>query len=91
MIGEYSTRISNAQDLLEYFATGFKDENSAVQLSLLTAVVKFFLSQPGSGQELVQKVLTSATQGTDNPDIRDRAYIYWRLLSMNPQAAQVSG
>jgi vesicle coat complex subunit len=51
--------------------------------------VKLFLSKPGSAQELVQNVLQAATQGCENPDIRDRAYIYWRLLSSNPQAAKV--
>lgn len=25
-------------------------------------------------------------QETDNPDLRDRAYIYWRLLSTDPGA-----
>lgn len=88
MIGEYANVIVNAQELLEYFTENFKDENSTVQLQLITASVKLFLYQPGSAQGLVQKVLTAATQGTDNPDIRDRAYIYWRLLSLNPQAAQ---
>ncbi len=29
-------------------------------------------------------MLTYATQETDNPDLRDRAYIYWRLLSTDP-------
>jgi len=29
----------------------------------------------------VQKVLNAATAESDNPDIRDRAYVYWRLLS----------
>jgi vesicle coat complex subunit len=31
-----------------------------------------------------------ATQNNENPDIRDRAYVYWRLLSSSPQAAKVS-
>ena len=29
----------------------------------------------------MQKVLQAATAENDNPDVRDRAYIYWRLLS----------
>lgn len=29
----------------------------------------------------MQKVLHAATAESDNPDIRDRAYVYWRLLS----------
>ena len=29
----------------------------------------------------MQKVLQAATAENDNPDVRDRAYVYWRLLS----------
>jgi vesicle coat complex subunit len=34
---------------------------------------------------LLQVVLNNATMETDNPDLRDRAYIYWRLLSTDPE------
>jgi AP-1 complex subunit beta-1 len=50
-------------------------------LQILTAVVKLFLKKPDNNQGLVQKVLQEATADNDNPDIRDRAYVYWRLLS----------
>jgi hypothetical protein len=43
--------------------------------------VKLFLKRPQAAQGLVQKVLKAATDECDNPDIRDRAYVYWRLLS----------
>nr|POE52558.1 beta-adaptin-like protein c [Quercus suber] len=33
-------------------------------------------------------VLNNATVETDNPDLQDRAYIYWRLLSTDPEAAK---
>jgi len=39
------------------------------------------LKRPQAAQGLVQKVLNAATAESDNPDIRDRAYVYWRLLS----------
>jgi vesicle coat complex subunit len=52
-------------------------------------VVKLFLKKPGSNQALVQKVLQAATAENDNPDIRDRAYVYWRLLSSDPEIAKV--
>lgn len=51
------------------------------QLQILTAVVKLFLKRPEKAQGLVQKVLQAATAENDNPDVRDRAYVYWRLLS----------
>ena len=50
-------------------------------MQILTAVVKLFLKRPQAAQGLVQKVLKAATDESDNPDIRDRAYVYWRLLS----------
>lgn len=55
---------------------------------MLTAVVKLFLKRPNDTQELVQQVLALATQESDNPDLRDRGYIYWRLLSTDPAAAK---
>ncbi|PSR91483.1 Beta-adaptin-like protein [Actinidia chinensis var. chinensis] len=39
-------------------------------------------------EEPAQVVLNNATVETDNPDLRDRAYIYWRLLSTDPEAAK---
>lgn len=88
IIGEYAERIENANELLDTFLEGFNDENPQVQLALLTATVKLFLKKPKDTQEMVQKVLNSATQETDNPDLRDRGYVYWRLLSTDPEAAK---
>ncbi|RWS31302.1 AP-1 complex subunit beta-1-like protein, partial [Leptotrombidium deliense] len=88
IIGEYAERIDNADELLESFLEGFHDENSQVQLQLLTAIVKLFLKRPTETQELVQQVLSLATQDSDNPDLRDRGFIYWRLLSTDPAAAK---
>lgn len=88
IIGEYAERIDNADELLESFLEGFHDESTQVQLQLLTAIVKLFLKKPTETQELVQSVLSLATQDSDNPDLRDRGYIYWRLLSTDPAAAK---
>ncbi|XP_028391800.1 LOW QUALITY PROTEIN: AP-1 complex subunit beta-1-like [Dendronephthya gigantea] len=88
IIGEYAERIDNAAELLESFLEGFQDENTQVQLQLLTGIVKLFLKRPSETQELVQQVLSLATQDSDNPDLRDRGYIYWRLLSTDPAAAK---
>lgn len=88
IIGEYAERIDNADELLDSFLEGFADENPQVQLQLLTAVVKLFLKRPAHTQALVQHVLSLATQDSDNPDLRDRGFIYWRLLSTDPAAAK---
>lgn len=92
IIGEYAEAIDRADELLEPFLDTFNDEPPQVQLQLLTAVVKLFLKlfskHPETTQRMVQDVLNMATQETDNPDLRDRAYIYWRLLSTDAVAAK---
>ncbi|KAJ3025909.1 UNVERIFIED_CONTAM: hypothetical protein HDU68_006494 [Siphonaria sp. JEL0065] len=88
IIGHYSDRIENADELLDHFMDGFKDETPNVQLSLLTAVVKLFIKRPTKGQELIPKILKWSTEDVDNPDLRDRGFIYWRLLSTDPVVAK---
>lgn len=60
-----------------------------VQLAILTAVVKLFIYKPASepAKLLTQKVLKQATEEVDNPDLRDRGFMYWRLLAINSTVA----
>lgn len=96
IIGEYAERIdggdksSSAADLLQFFLESFHEEPSPVQQQLLTATVKLSLklAHDRSSIELVQRVLKMATQESNNPDLRDRAYMYWRMLSKNPELAK---
>ncbi|EAU87746.1 clathrin binding protein [Coprinopsis cinerea okayama7 len=88
IIGEYADKIDNADELLSLFVESFTEESYSVQLQTLTAVVKLFLKKPDSSQGIVQRILNTATKDCDSPDVRDRAYIYWRLLSMDPGAAK---
>ncbi|OQN99858.1 hypothetical protein B0A48_14628 [Cryoendolithus antarcticus] len=88
IVGEYAEKISNAAEILGGFVEGFDEEFTQTQLQILTAVVKLFLKTPDAAQGLVQKVLQAATSSSDNPDLRDRAYVYWRLLSSDPQIAK---
>ncbi|KAL7462378.1 hypothetical protein ACHAXS_002756 [Conticribra weissflogii] len=89
IIGEYAERIDNADELLDTFLETFEEEDPAVQLQLLTATVKCFLKNPEETQDMVQRVLDLVTEESDNPDLRDRGFIYWRLLSTNPKAAKL--
>ena len=56
-IGEYAERIDDADELLESFLDNFHDENSQVQLQLLTSI-----KRPTETEDLVQQVLSLATQ-----------------------------
>ncbi|KAI8325283.1 Adaptor protein complex beta subunit [Martensiomyces pterosporus] len=89
ILGEYSEHIANISNVLTNFLESFlEEEDEGVQLALVNAIVKFFLKRPQQGQALVLKTLQTATERCANPDVRDRAYIYWRLLSADPNAAR---
>ncbi|KAL3447293.1 adaptin N terminal region-domain-containing protein [Aspergillus insuetus] len=88
IIGQYADRIENSDGLLQDYLATFHDETVEVQLALLTATVKLFIQRPTKGQQLVPQVLKWCTEETDDPDLRDRGYMYWRLLSTDPTAAR---
>ena len=81
----YASRLIDLLVITTIIIRGLKK----VQLQTLTAVVKLFLKKPDTSQGIVQRVLNTATKDCESPDVRDRAYIYWRLLSMDPAAAKV--
>jgi len=89
IVGQYANQVENAAELFEDLSYMFLEEPAEVQLSLLTGSVKLFLHKPNSeaAKDLVYKVLKWATEEVDNPDLRDRGFMYWRLLAHSPQAA----
>ncbi|CAN6629168.1 AP-1 complex subunit beta-1 [Trichomonascus vanleenenianus] len=88
LLGEYAEKIDSAAELLNGYVATFLEEATPVQLQLLTACVKLYIKNPDAGQLLIQPVLQTATTKSDNADIRDRAYIYWRLLSSDTAIAK---
>ncbi|KAF7294973.1 AP complex subunit beta [Mycena indigotica] len=92
IIGQFSNKIDNADELMDDLLYTFLEESTEVQLALLTASVKLFIyksktDKSDKAKELVFKVLKWATEEVDNPDLRDRGFMYWRLLAMNPSVA----
>ncbi|KAJ6496634.1 adaptin N terminal region-domain-containing protein [Mycena vitilis] len=89
ILGQFADKIDNADELLDDLLYTFLDESVEVQLALLTAAVKLFIykSKSEKAKELVYKVLKWATEDVDNPDLRDRGFMYWRLLAINPTVA----
>lgn len=88
IIGQYSDRIENADSLLQDYLATFHEESVEVQLALLTATVKLFIQRPTKGSSLVPQVLKWCTEDADDPDLRDRGFMYWRLLSTDPATAK---
>ena len=90
LIGEYPSHVVGIYDVLELLVNGFNDELPSIQLNILITVVKCFLKRPNDAniQARLQATLQLATE-SNNPDLRDRAFIYWRLLSTNPEQTRV--
>jgi vesicle coat complex subunit len=82
IIGEYSDRIDNADVLLDPYLDVFLDEPPEVQPQILTAIVKNYTRHPKKSRDQLQFLLQEvSSKETSLPDTRDRAMIYWRLLS----------
>jgi len=62
----------------------FTSEERIVQLEIISSAVKVFIKYPDEFETLISDLLTVATEEVDNPDVRDRAFIYWRMLSTDP-------
>jgi AP-1 complex subunit beta-1 len=101
IVGEYCDKVPDVERvLIEMVGEDEDDEDCEsqnvfmespveVQLQILTACVKLFLKKTDeSSERLVQSVLVKATDECVNPDIRDRGYMYWRLLSTDPDVAR---
>ena len=88
ILGEYAESIEQVESMLEHFAENFTTESVRVQLSMLTAAVKMYLKKPDDCEELVIEILRKSTEESDNPDLRDRGYIYWRMLSTDPASTK---
>ncbi|KIL69710.1 hypothetical protein M378DRAFT_156936 [Amanita muscaria Koide BX008] len=90
ILGQFSDKIDNVDELLDDLLFHFLEESIEVQLALLTATVKFFVykSNSDTAKELVHKVLKWATEEIDNPDLRDRGFMYWRMLAISPAVAK---
>ena len=54
-------------------------------------MVKCFLKNLEETQDMVQRVLDLVTEESDNPDLRNRQFIYWHLLSTDLEAAKLVG
>lgn len=84
IVGEYAEKVYESDKIIDGFVESFLEEPDKVKLQILTATVKLFLKKPEEGEDVIQKILKLATEEADNPDLRDRAYIYWRMLSTSP-------
>ncbi|KAG7193899.1 beta-adaptin [Scheffersomyces spartinae] len=83
LLGEYPKYFSQLHDKLSLLVESFLDYDPTIQLNILNSTVKINLviSDKNLYQGLLQQVLEKATKECENADVRDKAFIYWRLLS----------
>ncbi|CAC9553445.1 putative beta-adaptin [Leishmania infantum JPCM5] len=81
MLGEYCDFIENGKDIIQRFIDTIMEHEQRVQLAILSAAVKMFLRDPQTMEPQLNRVLETVTTHSDDADVRDRAFAYWRLLS----------
>ena len=87
IIGEYVESIENAPEILGAYLDGFADEPQNVQLTLMNSCVRLYLSRPNDGKPILTQIF-KIIEESESPDLRDRGYLYWRMLAKNPKVAQ---
>lgn len=89
ILGEYATSIPHLEDKLTLIVESFDDFEPLVQSAALSAIVKISLVKPTpKTPQLLQQILNKATTEVENADVRDKAYLYWRLLSTDNKELQ---
>jgi vesicle coat complex subunit len=90
ILGDFCTMIPKSTEMITYFVNNFSngEYSSKVKLQILNAGVKNFVNKPDESEEIVKLCLQKGAEESENPDIRDRAYIYWRLLEIDPDIAK---
>lgn len=88
MLGQYSPIIENVDTLIDPYLDSFSDENPEVQVQIITSIVKIFLDRGDVVKDQLQFVLEEATKENIMPDVRNKALIYWRLLTLNRDDAR---
>ncbi|OHT02090.1 Adaptin N terminal region family protein [Tritrichomonas foetus] len=88
ILGEYSDTIENIDILLDPFLDTFHDEDQAVQIQLITSLVKCFINKPDKSTDQLQFILNEASKESVAPDVRNQALIYYRLLRQDVSLAK---
>lgn len=88
ILGEFCNNVKNSVALITPFVEAFNEETPSVKLQILNCVIKNYVNKPNDCEDLVKICLQKGGEETENPDVRDRAYIYWRLLEKDPDIAK---
>lgn len=88
IIGEHADRIPSAVSMLQLIVDTIHEEVPSVQLQVLTSCIKAYLLRGPEAQAVTDAALRYATEEAENIDVRDRGFIYMRLISAGSDPAQ---
>ncbi|CCK71654.1 Apl1p KNAG_0H02390 [Huiozyma naganishii CBS 8797] len=90
IICNYSHLLPNYIELFEVFCSNIKSETLDVQFSILNSAIKFFVRDPSPRLEnMCLRLFNFLTEDVNNPDLRSRAFLYWRLLSISKERVDI--
>eukprot|EP00796_Vickermania_ingenoplastis_P006622 gene6622-4742_t len=89
MLGEYCDHVKDGRQILLGMVDDMLEQEQPVQLALLTAIVKVFVRDGNQNADVLKSIFERLTTHSDDPDTRDRAIGYWRLLSRGHSAEKV--
>ncbi|KAF8820147.1 HEAT repeat-containing protein [Cardiosporidium cionae] len=87
MIGEFGEHVEDSPYILEDCIRE-EDQGETLRLALLTASMKLFFKRPAEMQPILGKLFKNVLQESSYPDARDRALLYYRLLSTDVEKAK---
>lgn len=88
ILGEYCDLIESVDVLMDPYLDTFHDEQPQVQLQILSSMIKIYIYKPDDTRDQLQFILNEATKDSNVPDVKNRALIYWRILSADLQVAK---
>ncbi|CAN8063503.1 unnamed protein product [Agarophyton chilense] len=88
IIGEHADRLPSAVDMLDVIVDGIHEETIIVQQQVLTACLKAFVLCGAEAEKGARAMILYATEESENIDLRDRGFVYQRLLECGVETAQ---
>eukprot|EP01025_Chloroclados_australasicus_P014985 TRINITY_DN170_c1_g2_i2.p1 TRINITY_DN170_c1_g2~~TRINITY_DN170_c1_g2_i2.p1 ORF type:complete len:845 (-),score=102.22 TRINITY_DN170_c1_g2_i2:252-2786(-) len=81
IVGEHAQIMNGAVDLVESYSEDFESSDAAVKLALVLAAVRLHLVIANEQTQVLVTSVLKKGDATDDPDVRQRALFYWRLLA----------
>ena len=77
-----------AMTLIGFGVNEFFKENEEVQLAIIAALVRLYLSEVDDTDNLLTNLFEQITAECQSPLVRDQAFFYWRLLTKDLEMAK---